>query len=1103
MKLKKFLMFLVVLIVCVSLGMLVYYFVRNDEVITFNTNEIYINEGGKVTLEDLGYTVENENDKTVYDFNAGGDDVTEYISYNEDLGAYVAQKGGTVTITITTSNSNYPSFSITINIGDGTVGNPYLISTEEELRAIGNSSIFMLNDCYRLTSNITLTDEFTPIGTIVSGESIVYQGFTGYFDGNDKTIDGLTIESDYKYAGLFSYITSSAVVSNLTISNAVINGAFEQVGTLAGHSSAGSVIYITISSTSITNTMTETAPYTGMLLGRLYTEANSSTADVTFCNVNGSIISDGYVGGLIGGFENAYIRITYATGSITAYTAEAVNIMGGLIGTMSIEINGYKRMVAESYVDILVNNSYFDGDSVYGAIIGSYNGPETLVSGTSEVALSGLVACDYGTSITAIGSGEYNVDYSAYILSKDVMQSSIDTASQYYILYLNTNFETVSWQLSTYWYSSGGYLKYRSNLSISNKDITIIYEEEDEDADDNTGDSGTGDGGTGDSGVLGNYIQITTAEELSNIGSTGDYIIMNDIDMNGATWNSLSNFTGTITGGHTYNGDSTYRISDLVIYDNGTSAYVGMFNSFSGSISSIIFEDIEVNTTADCTNVGILTGRVYDDAEINNITFINCEINTSASNVGLLAGYAEKSTIDNIYITSSIIKNTIEGSDIYTGGVVGYSTNKVEIEDVYITGLEINANGIIGGVTGILNLSTSSLNDVEIESSIINVTNDATMVGGAIGTCVSAEVDDINISMEINIGSISSSVNVGGVIGQNSGILDTLYFSGTIVSTATKAQIGGVVGFNSGTVEYAGNSGTITANALAYYSIGGGIVGKNVGTLDIAINTGNVTAFVAGGIAGYNAASSDSSNIKYSATDSTILSTVKTGIISNAYSAGVSPYDDNAYIFNSGYSNTITGIVVGGLVGYMPSGVLKYGYTQSYLCNSTEPTNMGTTANSSIYGTVCAVKGGYVGYLPKTAGEYTAFGLVYDCITACTFDGNKKMATYLEVGNDDLLKEKSWLNSLLNKDYELMVTGRVSECFIFTNGSINSSMGTSRTYADSSPISNSNYTTMDCETTEDIVASMFSEISSNWTSIDDGLIPQLANLGTTLRSYFN
>ena len=82
------------------------------------------------------------------------------------------------------------------------------ISSAEELIALANGD---LAGSYIQTADIDLTDQaYSPIGTLSAP-------FTGTYDGNGYQIDGLKIESDRQYQGLFG-------VNNGTIRNVVLGG---------------------------------------------------------------------------------------------------------------------------------------------------------------------------------------------------------------------------------------------------------------------------------------------------------------------------------------------------------------------------------------------------------------------------------------------------------------------------------------------------------------------------------------------------------------------------------------------------------------------------------------------------------------------------------------------------------------------------------------------------------------------------------------------------------------------------------------------------------------------------------------------------------------
>lgn len=136
--------------------------------------------------------------------------------------------------------------------GDGTESNPYLVSNAEELNNVrnflyqkdenGDFDLSKPNYFLQVEDiNLSLTDfnsadsgNFDPIG------SVDYP-FAGTYDGNGFTISGMYIDSTASNVGLFSYISSSGKVLNLSISSTEIKGN-GIVGAIAG-TNAGEIKY--------------------------------------------------------------------------------------------------------------------------------------------------------------------------------------------------------------------------------------------------------------------------------------------------------------------------------------------------------------------------------------------------------------------------------------------------------------------------------------------------------------------------------------------------------------------------------------------------------------------------------------------------------------------------------------------------------------------------------------------------------------------------------------------------------------------------------------------------------------------------------------------
>lgn len=151
--------------------------------------------------------------------------------------------------------------------------------------------------------------EWTPIGT---DENNSYNGF---FDGNGKTITGLTVnQSEKNYAGLFGCLGSDGKVQNLTLENVHISGVF-YVGSVVGTN------FGTVSGCTASGNITGTKSCIGGVVGW-----NKGT--VTGCTVSGNISSNQYTGGVVGENVGTVSACYHATGDVTGN----INYVGGVVG---------------------------------------------------------------------------------------------------------------------------------------------------------------------------------------------------------------------------------------------------------------------------------------------------------------------------------------------------------------------------------------------------------------------------------------------------------------------------------------------------------------------------------------------------------------------------------------------------------------------------------------------------------------------------------------------------------------------------------------------------------------------------------------------------
>lgn len=381
---KKFIVYLLVIICTVSLGFAIFYLVRDNEVISISSASMYKDVGEKFTL-DVDHV--NKKKATSIVVTSSNDDIVSG-EYNVNNGQYnaTANAGGVARINVRTSNAKFRNLWCDVIVGDGSVETPFYISTAEQLAAIGMGPAtgekdeygrdiyagaegyekYHSNLCYKLVSNVDAS-------TINDGFWVPLRNFTGRFDGNGLTISNIYISaSEYhaelgdkadeqfqegKPAGLFASIGYDSVVYNLKIDNFIAKGNHSEFGVIAGIN-MGVIERIEVKNAMTDNLVTDTF---GGLVGvnesvrtPIYNEDESAIIDykthvarLDRCSVkinhgqttleNGTSTittgATGTIGGLVGHNHGGTIAYCYAKGNIFFGDNSKVNIVyGGLVG---------------------------------------------------------------------------------------------------------------------------------------------------------------------------------------------------------------------------------------------------------------------------------------------------------------------------------------------------------------------------------------------------------------------------------------------------------------------------------------------------------------------------------------------------------------------------------------------------------------------------------------------------------------------------------------------------------------------------------------------------------------------------------------------------
>ena len=204
----------------------------------------------------------------------------------------------------------------------------------------------------------------------------------------------------------------------------------------------------------------------------------------------------------------------------------------------------------------------------------------------------------------------------------------------------------------------------------------------------------------------GTPIEIRTAEDLSKVAGSNDYVLMNDIDLSGTDYAGkiicdVSSVTDGFSG--TFDGQS-HTISGLNIETDSANG-VGLF----GTVNGATIQNLKAEGAVKATNsafVGGIVGKVQNCATIKNCSFTGTVANTKTSGSNVAAG----GIVGRVNTIASGKSLSIEGcanhaavSAPYAGGILGYATAKaITIESCYndasVTG-STEAGGIFARIT--------------------------------------------------------------------------------------------------------------------------------------------------------------------------------------------------------------------------------------------------------------------------------------------------------------------------------------------------------------------------------------------------------------------
>ena len=327
---------------------------------------------GMASVKLTGLSTENGNPAVIAPYDKGGDTYTALVApqsvatgtafitcafTNGKVFVYKMQKaaewkaGEEYTYTVSLAAAEDPGYTVSED------GKTYNVTSADGLLA-WNEAVQkdMALNC-TLADNIDLTGkDWTPIGTSFGNS------YTGTFDGNGKTITGLTVTGSDRYTGLFGFIKGTVKNVVLTEIN-ITSGTF--VGGVAGWSFGGNIENCSVSGS-------VSGSDVGGVVG--YQQGGS----ITGCSSSATVKGTQRAGG-VAGVTNSGATLTacYATGDVT------------------VENDGPNNACAGGVV----------GSNAYSTVIACYAAGNVSGTGSGTIHVGGVVGENYATVTACYWSG--------------------------------------------------------------------------------------------------------------------------------------------------------------------------------------------------------------------------------------------------------------------------------------------------------------------------------------------------------------------------------------------------------------------------------------------------------------------------------------------------------------------------------------------------------------------------------------------------------------------------------------------------------------------------------------------------------------------------
>ena len=699
---------------------------------------------------------------------ASGNSAGLNVVYNDGGTGGNLLTGAGASITLAGSNP-----SLTIN------GSTYtLITTASQLQ---NSINANLAGNYALDGNIDLTGfgNFTPIGYVATNTNNSPNAFAGTFEGLGHSITSLSVNNlTGSNLGFYSDIGSGGTVRNLGLANASVNAGTNGTGygILAG-SSDGTISNVYASGTISAGSGIE---YMGGLVG-----INSGT--ITSSYTSGSVLDPSgslhFLGGLAG-INFGPITGSHSSDTVSAGT-QSYNL-GGLVG------GNYYATIANSYASGAViggdgggNFGGFAGANEFGTMVSVYS-TGNVTGGSGAISVGGLLGSQNGTLISgystaSVSAGQGSVEVGG--LAGNSLGGNTTDSYATGVVIAGSGSSDIGGLI--------GATDFSSTISNSYASGPVT-----------AGDSSLNIGGL--VGVVGGFSPVTVSNSYA-IGSVSVGLFSSNI---GGLVGLLSSgsVTDSYASGNVNNGAAGANLGGLVGNNAGTisgSYWDWQTTGQSTGVSAGSTKGATGLTTAQAMQQSSYVGWDFAGTwyMVNGYTrpFLQSEYSTTIVNAHQLELVGMNAT--------TLAANYTLGADIdmselnNPSGMWNTATGFVPI------GFIATGNSIgLARFGGVFDGAGHTISNLTINSNLdVQVTPFAEGLFAAIGN--GGQVRNVGLVG----GGMTGNGLVGMLAGENYGIIDNTYGTGSVTGGIGSQYVGGLVGSNNGSILSSYATGTVTA----------------------------------------------------------------------------------------------------------------------------------------------------------------------------------------------------------------------------------------------------------------------------------------------------